>query len=298
MRRLFFLSICLFPFSGLLIGCAGGASQVPDSANSASSLATPLPSPTPDILKEEVHFQSDGLKLVGYVFKPRGAGPFPAIVWNHGSEPTPDQSQEFDAIADVFVPAGYVVFAPVRRGQGTSEGKYLVDATEEYGQTHTHDETGQWLADQFTGPQLDDQLAGLAYLKSFPFVNQDHLAVMGCSYGAIETLFGAEHPGTGYKTAVALSPAAESWNSLPLQQRLLTATLGINIPTFLIHPAKDVNLEPGYALGHSFQDQQKAYSLKIYPPFGPDHEQNHCFGGPAGNHVWAKDVLEFIKRSI
>ena len=34
-----------------------------------------------------VQFPSSGLTLHGWIYKPTGAGPFPAVVWNHGSEP-------------------------------------------------------------------------------------------------------------------------------------------------------------------------------------------------------------------
>src|SRR5262245_39693155 len=66
--------------------------------------------------KERVTFKSDGLTLVGFLFKPDGPGPFPGLIWNHGSEKNPGAIRQFDAVAAIFVRAGYVVFAPVRRG--------------------------------------------------------------------------------------------------------------------------------------------------------------------------------------
>src|SRR5258708_19391955 len=79
------------------------------------------------IAKERVTFRSDDLTLVGYLFKPHGPGPFPAVIWNHGSERSPGQGRQFDSVAALFVPYGYVVFAPVRRGHDHSEGVYIVD---------------------------------------------------------------------------------------------------------------------------------------------------------------------------
>src|SRR5262245_19785450 len=78
-------------------------------------------------VKQKVTFKSGSLTLVGYRFKPDGDGPFPALIWNHGSEQDPANSAQFDGIASVFVPAGYVVFAPVRRGHSDSEGQYISD---------------------------------------------------------------------------------------------------------------------------------------------------------------------------
>src|ERR1700692_1102047 len=38
---------------------------------------------------EEVVFPIGGRELHGFIWKPEGTGPFPAIVWNHGSEKLP-----------------------------------------------------------------------------------------------------------------------------------------------------------------------------------------------------------------
>jgi dipeptidyl aminopeptidase/acylaminoacyl peptidase len=38
---------------------------------------------------EEVVFPIGGRELHGFLWKPDGAGPFPAILWNHGSEKLP-----------------------------------------------------------------------------------------------------------------------------------------------------------------------------------------------------------------
>src|SRR5689334_22293089 len=35
---------------------------------------------------ERVEYPSGQLKLPGLLYKPAGKGPFPAVIWNHGSE--------------------------------------------------------------------------------------------------------------------------------------------------------------------------------------------------------------------
>src|SRR3954469_112989 len=79
------------------------------------------------VVAQKVTLKNDGLVLEGFLYKPDGDGPFPALIWNHGSEQRPDAGAQFDSVAAIFVPAGYVVFAPVRRGQGHSQGRYIVD---------------------------------------------------------------------------------------------------------------------------------------------------------------------------
>ncbi len=257
-----------------------------------------VPTLAPNITKQRVTFQSDNLTLVGFLYKPDGQGTFPGIIWNHGSEQNPGTGPEFDAIADIFVPAGYVVFAPMRRGHGLSQGEYIGDQLDAARKQSGDDAAAQLLVQLMEGPQLDDQLAGLAYLKSLSYVDTNRLAVVGCSFGGIQTLLGAER-NPGYKAAVAESPGAESWaGNKYLQARLIKAVDNITIPVFLLHPEKDASVEPGYTLGQEFQRLGKPYGLEIYPPFGPSDEQGHCFGGAKGFHIWGPDVLTFLSNVL
>ena len=251
--------------------------------------------PPASYTKERVTFKSDDVTLAGFLFKPGGPGPFPGLIWNHGSELNPGSAPQFDAVAAVFVPAGYVVFAPVRRGHGGSEGSYIQNDLRRAGIGER-----EWLQVRLlAGEQLDDQLAGLAYLKGLPYVDQSRLAVAGCSYGGIQTLLAAER-GAGYKAAVAISPAALSWNGNPsLRDRLILAAQKTQIPVFLIQPPKDASLEPSRVLGREFQRLGKSYTGKIYPEDIPANVQTHCFGGiRTGSHIWAKDVLEFLQEAL
>ncbi len=282
----------------LLVACAASVPLATALPSVAPAITSAAPSATPSISKQRVTFQSDTLTLEGYLFKPAGPGPFPGIIWNHGSEQNPDRGPEFDAIASIFVPAGYAVLAPERRGHGGSQGPYIDDQFAQIKQAQGIEAARKFFVDQMAGPQLDDQLAGLAYFKTQPFVDTNRLAVVGCSYGGIETLFAAER-GAGFKAAVAESPGAESWDgNQPLQARLLKAVDAINIPVFLLHPEKDASVAPGYTLGQEFQKDGKPYGLEIYPPYGPADEQGHCFGGAQGFHIWAPDVLNFLSNTV
>ena len=264
-------------------------------AISPARAQAPAPSPAP-IVKQPIKFRSDGLTLVGYLFKPEGTGPFPAVLWNHGSEREPARGRQFDAAAEVFQRAGYVLFAPVRRGHEGSEGAYIVDETDRTRRASGLQAANRLVVRKLETEQLDDQLAGLAYLRSLPFVDTSRIAVAGCSYGGIQTLLGAER-GAGYRAAISISPAALSWQNNPLlQQRLVEAVRKIEIPVMLLQPAKDASLEPSRVLGAEFTRLGKPFTGKIYPPEGPEAEQEHCFGGAKGMHVWADDALTFLKQ--
>lgn len=281
-------ALALLAFAASACGPSGAAS---------TQTAAAVPSPTPGATEQKVTYQNDdGLKLVGYIYKPQGDGPFPVIVWNHGGEKSPDEGSEFDTIAEAFVPEGYVVFAPVRRGQGDSEGESIEEEVEEERSRGGDEAALELFAKLMNTEQLDDQLAGLAYLKSQPFVDQNHIAVMGCEDGAVQAVFGAASKGS-YGSAVAISLASEDWTgNAPLQNALIEAVNRINIPMLFLHPSQDITKDPGITLNNEFQRLNKPAVLKIFSPFGTPQEQTACFGGPAGVEIWKPDALTFIRQ--
>jgi len=148
------------------------------------------------------------------------------------------------------------------------------------------------------GEHLDDQLAGLAYVKSLSSVDSHRLVVAGCSFGGIQTLLAAER-GVGYRAAAAISPGALSWNGNPLlRDRLVAAVRKTEIPVFLIQPPKDASLEPSRVLGAELMRRGGQNAVKVYPAGMPEDEQGHCFGGARGMHVWAQDVLAFFAAAL
>ena len=246
------------------------------------------------VVAQKITLKIGERSLIGFLYVPEGDGPFPALIWNHGSEKRPDAGAQFDSVASIFVPAGYVVFAPVRRGHGDSPGRYIVDEIRGARSLGGWEAAGRTAVALLESEQLADQLAGLVYVKQLPFVDAQRIAVAGCSFGGIETLLGAERD-VGYKAAISISPAAQSWNQNPfLQERLIRAVRRIDIPVLLIQPAKDASLAPSRVLGKAAAEAGKPLTAKVYPATGPHKEQTHCFGGHAGMHVWAEDAKAFL----
>ena len=250
--------------------------------------------------KTRVSFRSGSLTLVGYAYHPDGNGPFPTVIWNHGSEKNPGGGPQFDSVAAVFVPAGYAVFAPVRRGHGGSEGTYIVDvlAAARARGDGSHREL---LVRLHETEQLDDQLAGVAYAKTLPFVDARRLVVAGCSFGGIQTLLAAERAAAvGFRAAFPISPAAQTWTTTPeLQERLKQAVRTIGIPVLLIMPPKDASLEPARVLGgEAARIGKSQFRTRVYPPTMPDSQQVHCFGGARGFRNWATDAVDFFNGAL
>ena len=249
--------------------------------------------------KQRVTYSNGALTLVGYVYKPDGPGPFPTVVWNHGSEPNPGAGPQFDSVAAIFVPAGYVVVAPTRRGHGDSEGTYIQNTIAATRQRSGEDAAERVMVQLMGSEQLSDQLAGLSYAKTLAFVDTNKLVVAGCSYGGIETLLAAER-GAGFKAAMSISPAALSWRGhTVLQNRLIEAVRRINMPVLLIQPPKDASLEPARVLGAEAKRLGKSsFTAKVYPETMPDDQQVHCFGGAKGMRNWASEALQFFGGTL
>jgi dienelactone hydrolase len=248
--------------------------------------------------KRHVTFKSGGLTLAGYLYQPPGPGPFPAVLWNHGSEPDPVGGPQFDSVAAVFVPAGFVVFAPMRRGHSDSQGEYIRESIQQESSLHGQAAGLRLGVHLLETSQVDDQLAGLAFLKRQAFVDTTRLVVSGCSFGGIQTIFGAARH-VGYRAAVSISPAALSWNNSPdLQARLKDAVSRIDIPVFLIQPAKDASLEPAKVLGPILTRRNSSNRVKIFPAAGPEAQQAHCFGGAPGMHIWGPEAIAFVDAAL
>jgi dienelactone hydrolase len=93
-------------------------------ARAEGTLDTRRPAPP-----SEVAFSNGHAQLKGVLYKPEGAGPFPVLLFNHGSAPGMLNQQAFDRLGPMFVQHGWAFFAPYRRGQGlsASAGAYVGD---------------------------------------------------------------------------------------------------------------------------------------------------------------------------
>ena len=101
-------------------------------ARAVEPIAAHRADPTP-VAAEEVSFSNGTVQLKGVLYKPDGPGPFPVLLFNHGSAPGMLNGQAFDILGPLFTRHGWAFFAPYRRGQGLSAGAgpYAVDVIRE-----------------------------------------------------------------------------------------------------------------------------------------------------------------------
>jgi dienelactone hydrolase len=245
---------------------------------------------------EIVRYPSAGKVLGGELFKPAGPGPFPALLYNHGSAPGQLNSEASRAIGPRFAQAGWIFFMPYRRGQGLSAdaGPYILDEVNAARRRGGKREASAALARLLATDHLQDQLQALAWLQSQPYVRPSRIALAGNSFGGIETILGA--PQAPVCAAVAASAASESWNDAPEVQQLMKEAAGRSAaPLLLFQAANDFDLAPNKALLQVRQAAGKPVEYKVYPAFGTLAQDGHGFAY-RGVEIWFDDVLEFLNQ--
>jgi dienelactone hydrolase len=124
-----------------------------------------------------------GALMESTVFRPPGEAPAPLVVINPGSPDTaaarPTMKRPtFAALSSYFVAHGYVVALPLRRGYGSTGGRWA----EDYGRCDTPDFVGAGLQ------TASDIRAAIDYMRQQPFVAPDRTIVVGQSAGGWGTL--------------------------------------------------------------------------------------------------------------
>ena len=276
----------------LLVAALLGLGTRPQPAASASPFQT-------------LFYSSEGLRLEAYLFKPDGAGPFPLVVYNHGSRNADARSERpVQYIARLLVPLGYAVLVPERRGYGKSEGPTLVE------------EVGADRAAKFVArieAETRDVLAAVNYVTRSPEhrVDAQRMAMIGYSFGGMVTTLAMARDAR-FAAAIVQAPAAANWIDKPdVQTVLMRAAEQIRKPLHCTVAENDTQTFSTRAICAGAQTNGAAADVKIYPPFilpaaagdgavpapgvmGP----GHAIFSAAGVSIWQDDVVAFLAKYL
>jgi dienelactone hydrolase len=253
-----------------------------------------------------VEIQSGDLRLKAFLWMPNGKGPFPAVLFNHGSG-GPDSAhtaglaitEAAEKLAPAFVNHGYAFLYLFRRGHGPSadQGPFIQDLLQREEAAQGSEARQHLNFVLVTTDHLQDVLAALDFLKGLPQVDHRRIAVAGHSFGGQLTILAAERD-NAIRAAVAFGAAAASWNrSAELRERLLTAVRRTSVAIMLVQAENDYSTAPSRALSEELKRMHKPHLLKIYPPLGESSDEGHNLVY-LGISQWKKEVLAFLDRQV
>jgi dienelactone hydrolase len=272
---------------GLFVTCVACAHPVPQ----------PGPQPLPEGAQLVTFDAGDGKALHGFFYLPAGDGPFPAVLWNHGSEKLPGWQPE---LAAFYTSHGYAFFIPHRRGQGKSSdaGPYIMDE---------QPSGPRWVLDRANAEKevvaLHEQAAkdvdaALAWLKTQPKIDPQRIVMSGVSFGGIQTMLAAER-GQGVRAFVAFAPGAMSWAQIgALAERMQHAAEHAQGPVLVVQAKNDFDLAPTNVLGPILERTKHGRAVQ-FPAYGSTPQEGHgAFSRQqAAIEVWGPTVLAFFQAA-
>ncbi|HYR35982.1 MAG TPA: alpha/beta fold hydrolase [Burkholderiales bacterium] len=241
----------------------------------------------------ELFYASGSLRIQTYLYRPQGDGPFPVVIYNHGSRDGRERaSVPFEYIGRMLTRVGYVVLVPERRGYGKSDGAI-------WWQEAGND--GSQIVARLQA-ETDDVLAAVDHLRTLPYADTKRVAIMGWSFGGIVTMFGASRS-TAFRAAVNQAGGALSWDGNPsLRAALIAAAEKSTTPTLFMVAANDRTTTSITTLADIYMARATPHRAVIYPPFTPlegrPRVAGHAIFSAQGAAVWEADVVEFLGRHL
>jgi dienelactone hydrolase len=249
----------------------------------------------PGPLYTTVFYQNGPLKIEAYLYRPVGAGPFPVVIYNHGSRAGQEKTEQpFAYVGRLLAAADYMVLVPERRGYGQSGGETFAQAV--------GNDRGQKFVERMH-EEAADVLASLDLLKNTHDADLSRLGVMGWSFGGIVTTFAASRS-DAFHAAIVQAPASLVWAQSPaMQQSVRESAARIRVPTLCQASRNDATTANAEAVCAAVKASGTPVQLILYPPFldappGQTEPAGHLIFGARGLQIWAGDVLKFLAEHL
>lgn len=256
----------------------------------------------PRFVQEDVRIPGQGGRytLAITILRPRGQGPYDAIILNHGVPLTAQARLEESPelllhTATAFAQRSYAVFMPLRRGFGATGGEFAEDA----GSCGNPDyRRGERAA-------AADVLAAYEFARKLPYVDGSHMILAGQSAGGVAALYAAAQAPQGLAAVLAFAagrggdPARHP--GVPCAGARLAEVFeelgrAVRTPVLLHYAENDLFFGP--ATSRSWFTRFKAGGARaeyvLQPPFGADG--HYLFSDQAGVERWLPEVERFLSR--
>jgi len=242
----------------------------------------------------EVFYPSGELRIQAYLYKPEGEGPFPVVIYNHGSRDERErESFPFVHIGRMLTRAGYGVLVTERRGYGKSDGAlWWQEAGRDPSRliSRLQDEAG-------------DVLAALDYVRTVPFADSRRVAVMGWSFGGIVTMMAVSRS-SAFVAAINQAGGALTWDgNAQVRAALVSAAERTSTPTLLMVAKNDRTTASITTLAEVYEKRGVPHRMVIYEEFTPPRggrggALGHAVFSAAGVNVWRADVVKFLEQYL
>jgi pimeloyl-ACP methyl ester carboxylesterase len=206
-----------------------------------------------EVTKVPLTIDGERVQLVTITHKPPGPGPFPLLIFHHGSTGGGRNPETFGYVYDPaplvrwFVARGYAVVLPQRRGRGGSEGLYDEGFAADRSKGYTC-EAERSLAGAEHGLRDIDAVTE-AILKQ-PFVDRSRFLVGGNSRGGILSIaWAGRHPDLPRGVLNFVGGWLGTWctTASTVNQHLFTMGGAFHKPTLWLYGDRD----PLYSIDHS-----------------------------------------------
>jgi len=259
-----------------------------------------LPGLLSEPLSVPVTIAGDALALDGYVVRLDRPGRFPLVLMLHGtpgaggdafrSEIVKRSPVNFSTPAIAFAQRGYAAVAIMRRGFGRSGGAYAEGLAKE--------------CDYLSAVRIsaEDVIAALASLRKLPWVDADHVVLLGHSTGGLAVTAAAAEKPAGVVAILNFdggrhSPSSSRQMCSPDNLVDTWAALGrsARIPALWLYAENDRSYGPDLArrMFDAYAAGGAPAKLQMLPPFGSN---GHDLITMAPADVWLPAVEPFLAK--
>src|SRR5262245_7872190 len=241
-----------------------------------------------------------GVLMRATVLRPRGAGPFPLAIINHGSTQSAQRRAAmplpgYDELSHWFVERGYVVVLPQRPGHGATGGVYV----ENQGGCATADYRKAGLG---TARSI---AAAADYMTRQPFVRRSGIVVAGQSAGGWGAIAFASLAPHGVKAIINFSGGRggrsyDKPNTNCAPDRLVAAARRFGstarIPTLWLYSSNDSYFAPSLSrrLADAFRAAGGRADYHLLPAFGA--EGHRFVEMPETVAAWGPIARDFLVK--
>jgi dienelactone hydrolase len=255
----------------------------------------------PRLVQEEVRIPAGHYSIAATVLRPDGAGPYGAVILNHGTPGSAtgrarESAELLINSAAVFARRGYVVVMPLRRGFGATGGEFAEDpgtcANPDY-------RKGESAA-------ADDVMAAYDYARALPYVDGQRMILAGQSAGGIVSMYAAGARNPQGLIAVLSFAAGRGGNPdfrpgvpcaiEPVARLLESVGKTVKAPVLLHYAENDryFNAQTSRLWYERFAASGARAEYVLQPPFGRDG--HYMFSEVMGVRYWLPAVEQFLGR--